>query len=386
ELLFFDERDILPNLADAEANPAGADIYLPGIYARDVLRGPGITPKKEYAAARLPTRFSRGKCFPKPSMFPLLHAVAAQLVEEPWRNVTLVGHTDAIGNEDFNKQLSKQRAEAVKALLMRDKDFFLARFDGSEPERWGWEEVQWMLYALRPPDRPFSIGLAAQHCGPLTEDAVSRFQLWTGRLPPDSALDQATLRELVTAYLELAPTVDRTITTIGAGSYHAPRTFGADSQPLPDEEGVESPDQRRVDVFLHGGSAMSPQVETLAQPSPEALAAYTTWCRRATVPLSAPAYEQFVQVVDGLGNPVVAGLSLGIVGDGDTDAQGEAFGTAQTDTGGVAKVGLMAGTYVGSLAIAGSPPSAECADFHPDESCGMTLHSPSLSRVPRSAE
>src|SRR5690606_27689493 len=176
ELLFFDERDILPNLADAEANPAGADIYLPGIYARDVLRGPGITPKKEYAAARLPTRFSRGKCFPKPSMFPLLHAVAAQLVEEPWRHVTLVGHTDAIGNEDFNKQLSKQRAEAVKALLMRDTDFFLARFDGSEPEHWGWEEVQWMLYALRPHDRPFYIGLADQHCGPLTEDAVSRFQ------------------------------------------------------------------------------------------------------------------------------------------------------------------------------------------------------------------
>lgn len=37
ELLFFDERDTLPNLADAEANPADSDIYLPGIYTREPL-------------------------------------------------------------------------------------------------------------------------------------------------------------------------------------------------------------------------------------------------------------------------------------------------------------------------------------------------------------
>lgn len=390
EFLFFDERDILPNLADSQANPAGSDIYLPGIYARDVLRGPGVTPHKEYAAARLPTRFSRGKSFPKPSMLPLLHAVAAQLDEESWRAVMLVGHTDAIGSEDFNNKLSTRRAEAVKALLMRDLDFFLARFDGAQGERWGWEEVQWMLYALRPHGRPFYIGMADEHCGPLTEDAISRFQVWTGTLPPDSALDQATLRELLTRYLELAPLIDRTITAMGAGCFHAPRTFGADSQPLPDEEGVESPDQRRVDVFLHGGSGMSPEVETLATPSPQALAAYTTWCRRATIPLVAPAYEQFVQVVDGLGNPVVADVSLAIVGDGDTDAQSGAFGSARTDTGGVAEVALEAGTYVGALSLhttatAGSSTTAESTDFHPDESCGMTLHAPSSNRVPRRA-
>src|SRR5690606_8004514 len=34
ELLFFDENDILPDLAAAESDPASSEIYLPGIYER----------------------------------------------------------------------------------------------------------------------------------------------------------------------------------------------------------------------------------------------------------------------------------------------------------------------------------------------------------------
>ena len=37
ELLFFDERDVLPSLSNAETNPAGSEIYLPGVYSREPL-------------------------------------------------------------------------------------------------------------------------------------------------------------------------------------------------------------------------------------------------------------------------------------------------------------------------------------------------------------
>src|SRR5690606_32320048 len=37
ELLFFDEKDILPDLAAAESDPAGSEICLPGIYERESL-------------------------------------------------------------------------------------------------------------------------------------------------------------------------------------------------------------------------------------------------------------------------------------------------------------------------------------------------------------
>ena len=47
-----------------------------------------------------------------------LKEIASVLKRYPDTNVTVKGHTDSIGNADYNKKLSEQRAEAVKSALL----------------------------------------------------------------------------------------------------------------------------------------------------------------------------------------------------------------------------------------------------------------------------
>ena len=54
----------------------------------------------------------------RPESEPLLTQVAAMLNEHPDWTLTLEGHTDNIGGEDYNRRLSEQRAAAVVAYLV----------------------------------------------------------------------------------------------------------------------------------------------------------------------------------------------------------------------------------------------------------------------------
>lgn len=49
---------------------------------------------------------------------PVLEALVAYLQEDPQRRVRINGHADALGGEDYNRNLSERRAEVVRRFLV----------------------------------------------------------------------------------------------------------------------------------------------------------------------------------------------------------------------------------------------------------------------------
>jgi len=55
----------------------------------------------------------------KPESLPTLEQIAKLLGGQPQLNVFIVGHTDNQGNFDYNLDLSRRRAEAIAAELVK---------------------------------------------------------------------------------------------------------------------------------------------------------------------------------------------------------------------------------------------------------------------------
>lgn len=66
-----------------------------------------------------PIDFETGSARLKPSSFELLNKVADILLKYPRMKLIVEGHTDDVGGEDYNKELSLKRADAVKTYLVR---------------------------------------------------------------------------------------------------------------------------------------------------------------------------------------------------------------------------------------------------------------------------
>ncbi len=64
--------------------------------------------------------FDSGKDIVKPESYGSLKEIASVLKENPTINIRIAGHTDADGDDSFNLSLSKKRAEAVKAALVKE--------------------------------------------------------------------------------------------------------------------------------------------------------------------------------------------------------------------------------------------------------------------------
>jgi len=63
--------------------------------------------------------FDFNKATIKSVSFPLLNDVAQALADNPKIKVEIGGHTDSIGDDNFNLKLSQKRAESVKAYLVK---------------------------------------------------------------------------------------------------------------------------------------------------------------------------------------------------------------------------------------------------------------------------
>lgn len=63
----------------------------------------------------------------KPESRPALDEIGRFLAESPAQNLYVVGHTDNVGGFDFNMRLSKARADAVVAALVRNYGIAPAR-------------------------------------------------------------------------------------------------------------------------------------------------------------------------------------------------------------------------------------------------------------------
>lgn len=62
--------------------------------------------------------FDSGKSTLKAGAFATVDRLAQALKQSPNRKLTIEGHTDSVGAEDFNMQLSENRAQAVKSALV----------------------------------------------------------------------------------------------------------------------------------------------------------------------------------------------------------------------------------------------------------------------------
>lgn len=63
--------------------------------------------------------FASGSHVLSPNSYPLLNQIAEVLKQKPGAVVEIAGHTDASGRRQLNLTLSRQRAEAIRAYLLR---------------------------------------------------------------------------------------------------------------------------------------------------------------------------------------------------------------------------------------------------------------------------
>jgi OmpA-OmpF porin, OOP family len=63
--------------------------------------------------------FDTGKATLKPGAFATIDRLASALKEVPTRKVMIEGHTDSVGSDEFNMQLSQNRALSVQSALMQ---------------------------------------------------------------------------------------------------------------------------------------------------------------------------------------------------------------------------------------------------------------------------
>lgn len=111
--------------------------------------------------------------------------------------LSIFGHADPVGNDDYNKQLSGRRALAIYGMLVRDENFwenlFTQPFGG---DKWGNKQIQTMLEAVG-----HSPGAIDGAMGPDTTEAVKAFQREQG-LPADGVVGSQTRKALYRAYMD----------------------------------------------------------------------------------------------------------------------------------------------------------------------------------------
>jgi hypothetical protein len=123
--------------------------------------------------------------------------LAALVKNHPGAPLSLFGHADPVGTDDYNKILSGRRVKAIYAMIIRDtaiwEDLYSHAAGG---DSWGAKSIQRMLQTLEDPD--LAVDGAA---GPHTIDALKSFQKKNG-LPETGANDAATRAKLFKAFMD----------------------------------------------------------------------------------------------------------------------------------------------------------------------------------------
>jgi outer membrane protein OmpA-like peptidoglycan-associated protein len=121
-----------------------------------------------------------------------------QLVKaHPGAPLSLFGHADPVGNDEYNKTLSGRRAKAIYAMLTRDTAMWEDLFShAAGNDNWGTKSIQRMLQTVEDPD----VGVDGV-AGSQTKTALKSFQQKNG-LPETGAADAATRKALFLAYMD----------------------------------------------------------------------------------------------------------------------------------------------------------------------------------------
>ncbi|MEM9456676.1 MAG: OmpA family protein [Myxococcota bacterium] len=98
--------------------------------------------------------------------------------QHPQSPLSVFGHADPTGNDEYNKQLSGRRALAVYGMLVRDVEIW-ERLYGSPMagDRWGERAIQQILATLTDDDgMPFYAGSVDDYWGTASREALEKYQ------------------------------------------------------------------------------------------------------------------------------------------------------------------------------------------------------------------
>ncbi|MBN2574468.1 MAG: peptidoglycan-binding protein [Deltaproteobacteria bacterium] len=143
------------------------------------------------------TRFEFNSSFLLPDATRSLARVAPLHQSHPAAPVTLFGHADRVGSEDYNKKLSGRRVRSVYATLVRDAEMWEDLYQNPlGGDNWQGRPVQHMLQRLGHDPGPID-GVI----GTKTRRAIKGFQTDNG-LPPTGNLNPSTRQALFAAYMD----------------------------------------------------------------------------------------------------------------------------------------------------------------------------------------
>lgn len=114
--------------------------------------------------------------------------------------LSIFGHADPVGNDDYNKQLSGRRAQAIYGMLVRDENLWNDLFLNPLPsghDNWGNAAIQTMLDKVSPPPKSQDEATETQ-----TQDRVKAFQADKG-LDVDGIVGPETRKALYRAYMDV---------------------------------------------------------------------------------------------------------------------------------------------------------------------------------------
>jgi Putative peptidoglycan binding domain/OmpA family len=143
-------------------------------------------------------RFEFGSSFIKPDARDEMQELDSLMKEHPDAPLSIFGHADPVGQDDFNKQLSGRRAQAIYGMLIRDTDLWEDLYKRPlADDKWGFRSIQLMLENVG--HSPGSIDGVQ---GSQTTDAIKAFQEEKG-LAVDGNAGSSTRRELFKAYMDM---------------------------------------------------------------------------------------------------------------------------------------------------------------------------------------
>lgn len=148
------------------------------------------------------------KAFIEPCMRQVLQAAAKYASDHPDEKLVIAGHTDLVGDSDYNQSLSERRARAVYAYVTAGLDKEAAVKEWNElrkkatgekhdiKDSWSTREYQFMLQ-----DLDYYTGNIDEQHSPKTSAAIRSFQQFHS-LPENGIVDDATWQALIGDYLD----------------------------------------------------------------------------------------------------------------------------------------------------------------------------------------
>jgi outer membrane protein OmpA-like peptidoglycan-associated protein len=176
-----------------------------------------LHPAPSNIAKTFVVHFKMDNAFIEPAMADVLKRVADYGKDHSHEKLIILGHTDLVGSDEYNQNLSERRARSAYAFLTFGRDDAsrkeaIDEWDSlRKPDRgwkreindnWGTREYQFMLQNL---SNCYYYGNIDGEHGPKTSAAVSAFQKDNGIIPPSGVMTDETWRALIEKYLGRIP-------------------------------------------------------------------------------------------------------------------------------------------------------------------------------------